>query len=229
MKIIFDSEPPVKTEVVVHTPEVEPEKNVVFELSPFPPQDNEGGFGLPKFSEGLITVTLKGNPVTFGHIKPERRRLAFKAPKEADTYAFSVVVKDLLGNETKPVKKTFRVREKPKPVVKKEKKEDPKPVEPPPEPPKHTLIIKVRVASSALEADQEPELKIEPPDGAPKRVGADSFEIKGLKGGVNYTISGKYRTTGAFKVETEGSVSHEFDAKSKTKITKTKILKLTGK
>ena len=98
----------------------------------------------------------------------------------------------------------------------------------PTEPVTHTLRVTVFVGSARLETGQEPELEITPDDDVQmKRVSGDTFEFTGLKPGEEYAVTGKFKLTTGFGVETKGKTTAWKIAEDSTRSsTATKVLKL---
>ena len=146
--------------------------------------------------------------------------MALKAPKEEGKHTLEVSVIDRLGNKTKrPVKATFQVQIKPK--------ADPNVANNKPRPALHILKVKVKIAGEPLSANQKPELTIAPEAGAPERIG-NVFVYRGLKGGVEYTVTGIYELTrpGFKKAITKGEIFYTFDKDERGEITKPITLNL---
>ena len=95
------------------------------------------------------------------------------------------------------------------------------------EPVTHVLRVTVFVGSNRLQAGQKPDLTISPDDGVKmRRASGDTFEFTGLKPDEEYSVSGDYKLTTGFGVETKGETTPWKAPENQRKTTVTKMLRL---
>ena len=228
-RIVFDNQPPKPPRFQIGGGTIYPGRFIEIQgLSQV--VDSPAGVGVSKKIQDRIRAKIRlegeeSKKAVLGY--NSRRLLGIKAGKPGN-YQLSIEVFDSLKNISKATTKSFRVVPKPPP----KKKRKPKVVKAaPPKPVTHVLKVKVRVSSQPLKAGEEPELVIEPDEGVKmKRTGPDTFEFTGLKAGETYSVSGKFKLTTGFKVETQGKTTPWETSKDwPTKHTMPKTLKLIEK
>ena len=229
-QIIFDDVGPSRPEVEIVTlsKKIVPGKQVVFSVG----NVKDVGVGVisgittSKISAAILQPSApKEKPIGFQKLVGSNN-LVFVAPEQLGSYELKIYISDRIGNKSQAGTARFNVYAKPK-VVKKKAPEKKKIVATP-KPVTHVLKVVVQVASSPLEAGQEPDLKIEPAEGVSvNRKSGDTFEFTGLKAGQEYVVSGTFKLTTGFGVETKGKTSPwKIPQESPRKRTATKALRL---